>query len=223
MAGKHSRLIIFIFLLLILLTLLGQTVVIRFDYDRIIETIKNLGILGAILFIVILALTIIISPLTSIPFWVGAVYLYKFWLALILLALGHYLGASTNFWIARTWGRPAVVKLIGKKGLAKVDEFTDMAGWQTLLLLRLLVGVSFDYASYAAGLTPMSFSVFVAVTIIGTIPGLFLFLYLIDKAVQINPWLLVVLYVTSFLLATVAGRTLYVLKIKRQWQTKKKS
>lgn len=214
MVGKHLKLIVLIFIILILLTLLGQTIAIRVDYNRIIETIRNLGVLGIVLFVVLQALTIIISPLTSIPFWVGAVYLYSFLPALILLALGHYLGASTNFWIARIWGRPAVKKLIGKRGLAKVDEFTDMAGWQTLLLLRLLVGVSFDYASYAAGLTPMRFSTFLIVTIFGTIPGLVLFLYLLNKAVQINPWLLVVLWGGSLVLATVAGRTLYIFKIR---------
>lgn len=221
MTRKHLKLIILIFVILIFLTLFGQALAIRVDYGRIIEMIKNLGVLGAVLFVILLALTIIISPLTSIPFWVGAVYLYNFWPALILLLLGHYLGASTNFGIARIWGRPAVKKLIGEKGLVKVDEFTNIAGWQTLFLLRLLVGVSFDYASYAIGLTPMSFLTFLIVTIIGTFPGTALSLYLLDKAVQINPWLLVLFWAVGFTLAAVVGRTLYIFKI-REYRTLKR-
>lgn len=215
MAGRHLKLVVLIFVILILLTLLGQAITVRVDYGRIIETIKNLGVLGAILFIVLQALTIVISPLTSIPFWVGAVYLYKFWLAFAFIVLGHYLGASINFWIARTWGRPAVERIIGKKGLAKVDEFASMAGWQTLLLLRLFVGISFDYASYAAGLTPMKFPTFLFVTIIGTLPGSALSLYLLDRMVKINPWLLVVFWGASLTLAAIIGRILYVVKIKK--------
>lgn len=216
MTTKPLKLIILVIIILILLTLLGQAFVAHLDFNRVIETIENLGALGLVLFVFLLALTVIISPLTSIPLWVGAVYLYSFWFAFILLGLGHYLGASVNFWIARIWGRPVVKKFTGKKGLAKVDEFTNIAGWQTLLLLRLLVGISFDYASYAAGLTLMKFPTFLIVTIIGTLPGTFLSLYFLYKAIQINPWLLVVFWGVSFALAALAGRALYISKIKRR-------
>lgn len=73
-------------------------------------------------------------------------------------------GAAVCFWIARSLGREAVEKLCSKTGLAAIERFFERHGDQSVLIARLLPFVSFDFVSYFAGLTSMSFRGFMIAT-----------------------------------------------------------
>ncbi len=86
-------------------------------------------------------------------------------------------GAAVCFYIARILGRDVAEKLTSKTGLSQIDEFFDRYGKNTILICRLLPFVSFDYVSYAAGLTSVSFWSFFIATGIGQLPATIVYSY----------------------------------------------
>ena len=65
----------------------------------------------------------------------------------------------------------AMRALTSKAGLEQIDTFFEKYGRNTILICRLLPFISFDYVSYAAGLTSMSFWSFFIATGIGQRPA----------------------------------------------------
>lgn len=88
-------------------------------------------------------------------------------------------GAALCFWIARSFGRPAVEKLAGgSNALGVSDLFFEKYGRKAVLIARLLPFVSFDIISYGAGLTSMSFWSFFWATGVGQLPATLVYSYL---------------------------------------------
>ena len=64
------------------------------------------------------------------------------------------------FMIARIAGRDVVEKLTTKFAMDSIEQYFERYGKHTILICRLLPFVSFDFVSYAAGLTSMSLAAF---------------------------------------------------------------
>ena len=73
-------------------------------------------------------------------------------------------------------GTGCAEKLTSKAGIAQIDTFFEKYGRNTVLICRLLPFVSFDFVSYAAGLTSMSFPAFFIATGIGQLPATIVYL-----------------------------------------------
>lgn len=86
-------------------------------------------------------------------------------------------GAAVCFYIARIMGRDVVEKLTSRPGLKSIDEFFLRHGKQSILIARLLPFISFDFVSYAAGLTSMGFWPFFVATGIGQLPATIVYSY----------------------------------------------
>lgn len=96
------------------------------------------------------------------------------WVSRIAIAV---VVVAACFWIARSLGREAVEKLCSKTGLATIERFFERHGDQSVLIARLLPFVSFDFVSYFAGLTSMSFRGFMIATGIGQLPATIVYSY----------------------------------------------
>ncbi len=59
---------------------------------------------------------------------------------------------------------------MGPERTARVDALTDRLGDRAVFLMRLLPAFSFDWLSYAAGLTSMPVRTFAIATFLGTLP-----------------------------------------------------
>lgn len=86
-------------------------------------------------------------------------------------------GAAMCFYISRILGRDTVEKLTSKFAMESVDGFFERYGKHAILICRLLPFVSFDYISYAAGLTSMGFGAFFVATGIGQLPATLVYSY----------------------------------------------
>ena len=86
-------------------------------------------------------------------------------------------GAALCFFIARVLGRDVVEKITGKGAIKTVDVFFERYGKNTILICRLLPFVSFDFVSYAAGLTGMGFWGFFLATGVGQLPATLVYSY----------------------------------------------
>ncbi|MDD4601810.1 hypothetical protein SDC9_43532 [bioreactor metagenome] len=86
--------------------------------------------------------------------------------------VGATLGACLCFGLTRLLGREKVEKLAGD--CFKLSAFNDSAneyGFRTVLLIRFIPVFHWDLVSYAAGLSKIRFSNFIAATAVGAIPG----------------------------------------------------
>ena len=79
--------------------------------------------------------------------------------------------------IARIAGRDVVEKLTTKFAMDSVEQYFERYGKHTILICRLLPFVSFDFVSYAAGLTSMSLAAFLIATGIGQLPATIVYSY----------------------------------------------
>jgi uncharacterized membrane protein YdjX (TVP38/TMEM64 family) len=128
--------------------------------------VENLGPWGPAAIVLFTALSQIIAPMPGSPGVVVGIAVYGWAEARWYTYIGSLLSAVIAFWIARKFGRPWVRKLVGKKGLEEVDEFTTVEGTEALLVARLIGFHLYDYISYAGGLTNMGFEKYFIITAI---------------------------------------------------------
>ena len=124
---------------------------------------------GAVAFIALyIVLVIIVAPGTAAT--ISAALLFGFQTGLFISVVGASVGATIAFLISRAIGRDGAVALLGKR-LQSVDRFIGEREFSSMLVLRVLPVVPFNMLNYAAGLTAISFSRYVAATVLGILPG----------------------------------------------------
>lgn len=135
--------------------LLGRFV--ELDAERIEQWISDFGLLAPLVYIALLASTIIFSPLPSVVVDVaGGLAFGLFWGTLYTMA-GGMIGATVNFYVARRLGRGYVERKLGAKAMGQVDSMAERMGAKAVFLTRLIPLFNFDWVSYAAGLTRISY------------------------------------------------------------------
>jgi len=189
----------------------------KINTEQIKEFIRSFGILGPIVLVVLITATIIISPLASLPFWFASLALFGYWPTCFYIVISNSVGSAINFLIAQKWGRPVVAKLVGKKGIEKIDGVTEIIGLKMLFIARLIGGASADYVSYAAGLTAMKFRPYLIISIFVAMPMIFFNVYLLDKVFDLNPVYIALLAPLGYVLALVFPLVVY------KWPKKKSS
>ena len=117
------------------------------------------------------------APLPAFLITFANANLFGWWQGALLSWSSAMVGAAVCFFIARILGRDAVESLTSKAGLQSIDDFFRRHGNQSILIARLLPFISFDFVSYAAGLTSMSFWGFFAATGIGQLPATVVYSY----------------------------------------------
>lgn len=147
------------------------------DFSKIKEFMAQYGIYAVAISFFLMILQSIVAPLPSFVLTFANANLFGWWQGAILSWSSAMAGATLCFYIARILGRDVAEKLTSKAGLEQIDEFFEKYGNNTILICRLLPFVSFDYVSYAAGLTSMSFWSFFVATGIGQLPATLVYSY----------------------------------------------
>lgn len=138
------------------------------DVEDIRQWIRDLGVWGPILLITVLAVAMVIAPIPNPPFMIAAGIAWGTFLGVVYAVIGQLIGSMIIFGISRKFGRRFIPKLIGKTGAERVDQIAREMGPQFVFWWRMMP-VSFDFAAYAAGLTTMSFKLFVVLVFLGSI------------------------------------------------------
>ena len=147
------------------------------DFTEMREFIESYGAYAALVSFLLMIAQSVCAPLPAFLLTVANANLFGWWQGAILSWASAMAGAAVCFWIARVLGREAVIKLISKTGLESIERFFERHGNQSILVARLLPFMSFDFVSYAAGLTSMSFWGFFAATGIGQLPATIVYSY----------------------------------------------
>lgn len=171
---------------------------------QIQEAVKSAGAFAPLFYILLKTLTYVVAPLTSGPIQMFAGTLFdSVWLGVLYTLIGECLGGSISFWLARRFGRPLVAHLVGKDGMAQVDDFYRhrLGGWLPLAVARLVLFSVWDFLSYAAGLAPVKFRSYLWVSFfVGAIPT-YLFVWLGDSVVSEEGGVVMIYLLVALLIA----------------------
>ncbi len=119
--------------------------------DRATPLMQSRPTLGAVLFVLVSALSAMVAFFSSAVLVPVAVQVWGTWGTIALLWLGWIVGGILAYTIARTAGRPMVARLMNAELLARYEaRVSDHAPWGLVLLFQL--GLPSEIPGYLLGL-----------------------------------------------------------------------
>lgn len=135
------------------------------------DTVAAWGWLAPLVFVVIQALQVIISPFPGeITGPVGGALFGTTW-GVIYSTIGLTIGTVICFGIGRMWGEPLVRPWLSEHNWNRMNFIIEAEGAILCLILYLIPGFPKDIISYLFGISPMPFWVFAIVSTLGRLPG----------------------------------------------------
>lgn len=160
---------------LIVLTVFYAPVLIRlFSHtDQFSDYIKSFGAWGVVVFIMLQALQVVISPIPGELTQLAGGFIYGTGWGTLFSAAGILIGSVLAFGITRVFGYP-LLKLIVPSG--KLEQFgffiNNPKAELGLLFLFLIPGMPKDILTYIAGLTPVKPARFFVIATFARLPGI---------------------------------------------------
>lgn len=145
--------------------------------ESIIGYIRSFGVYAAVISFLLMVFQSVAAPLPAFLITFANAAIFGWWKGAILSWSSAMAGALLCFMIARIAGRDVVEKLTSKLAIDSIDVYFEKYGKHTILICRLLPFVSFDFVSYAAGLTAMGILPFLVATGIGQLPATLIYSY----------------------------------------------
>ncbi len=134
-------------------------------------TLKQWGVLAPILFMLLQALQVIISPIPGDATGFLGGYLFGEWLGLFYSTIGLTVGSVISFWIGRWLGEQYVRNLVSKETWAKLGFIVEAEGAILCFIIYLIPGLPKDIVCYLFGISPMPLWVFALASGLGRVPG----------------------------------------------------
>lgn len=160
-------------LLILIAVMVGVVQVIDFGAlfrpERITQWLAQTGPMAPLVFMGIMALAVVISPIPSLPLDIVAGVAFGPFLGATYAVVGAEIGAIISFMIGRALGRELLTRWLHFK-ITFCEGCSDRHLAIFVFLSRLLPIFSFDLISYGAGLTNMSLRTFALATFLGMIP-----------------------------------------------------
>jgi uncharacterized membrane protein YdjX (TVP38/TMEM64 family) len=155
--------------------------------DEVRAWVEGLGAWGpAAIFLLELAQSLM-APIPSPGIEAVAGYLYGFGWGLLYCTAGIYLGSLITFFLARRFGRPLAMRLLGSRSMDKVDDLVRRGGSPFFFLIWLVPFAPDDLACVAAGLTCMPPRRFLLLMVVGRFPGIAAAVAAGAYAIQLDP------------------------------------
>lgn len=186
--NRHNGIALGIFLLCLFICLwltqpgFNHFMVNLFTPNGFEQVVRRLGRWGVLIYIGLIALSVVVSPIPSAPLAMIAGALWGTVLAGVYSVIGGFLGGLIAYYLGRTLGRSAIKALTGKIIVFSQRKGEIYLGW-LIFVSRLLPVLSFDLISYGAGMTGLSLPIYATATLLGMIPSTFLLTYLGDAIV----------------------------------------
>lgn len=154
---------------------------------RIVSLLRDAGPLSPLLFISMMAIAVVVSPLPSLPLDLAAGSFFGPLMGTLYSAIGGLIGAVLSFLIARFVGRELIERYL-RGHINFCTLCSDKLVTKIVFLSRLLPVVSFDVVSYGAGLTAVSLKQFSIATFFGMLPLTFVYNYFGSVKVVATGW-----------------------------------
>jgi uncharacterized membrane protein YdjX (TVP38/TMEM64 family) len=157
------------------------------DQEQIRAWVEQLGAWGPVAIVALETAQALLAPIPGQAIEAVSGYLYGPWLGLLFPMIGMIIGSLTIFLLARRFGRPLVIRLIGRPSMDRLDDLVRRGGAPFFFLIWLLPFAPDDLACVAAGLTPMPTRQFLFLMILGRMPGVAVSVWVGANAAQIQP------------------------------------
>jgi uncharacterized membrane protein YdjX (TVP38/TMEM64 family) len=155
--------------------------------EEVVAMIKGWGMLAPAISMSLMVLQAFIAPIPSFLITGANGIIFGFYWGVAVSWAGAMLGAAGTFYLARLLGADFVRKFERSSGLVKkVDEISQKHGAKVIFIGRLLPFVSFDFLSYAAGLSTLKPIPFLLATALGMIPGTIAYVFLGNQILALS-------------------------------------
>lgn len=164
-------------------------------------------ILSPVLFIFLRAIPVVVAPIPGVAFDLVGVAMFGWKLGLFLALVGANIGAAIAFFIARYFREPVVKYFVPLQKLHELEaRYSGRQKFWGLVALRFITSPFFDFASYAAGLTNISFLTFILSGFISVLPYAFVIYFFGGLALYQGPLYAVMFFTGVFVLTALLGK-----------------
>jgi uncharacterized membrane protein YdjX (TVP38/TMEM64 family) len=157
------------------------------DQDQVRSWVEGLGAWGPAAIVLLEMVQALLAPIPGQAIEAVSGYLYGPWWGTLYPLIGMAIGSLITFLLARRFGRPLVIKLIGKQSMDRLDDLERRGGAPFFFLIWLLPFAPDDLACVAAGLTPMPARQFMVLMLLGRLPGVFTSVWVGANVARIDP------------------------------------
>ncbi|WP_254901230.1 TVP38/TMEM64 family protein [Tuberibacillus sp. Marseille-P3662] len=152
------------------------------DVSAFRDYLLSFGPLAAMVSGVLMVFQSVIAPLPAFVITFANGWVFGWLWGALLSWTSAMAGAILCLYLAKWIGRPVVERLVSQRALSSWDHFFHKYGAYAILIARLVPVISFDFVSYAAGVTPVTFWNFFWATGLGQLPATLLYSYLGETA-----------------------------------------
>lgn len=165
------------------------------DQEQVRAWVQGLGAWGPLAILLLEMIQALLAPIPGQAIEAVSGYLYGPWLGTLYAVTGLAIGSFITFYLARRFGRPLVVRLIGQQSMSRLDDLVRRGGAPFFFLIWLLPFAPDDLACVAAGLTPMPTRQFLVLMLFGRLPGILVSVWVGANFASVEPAWWVVLFV----------------------------
>ncbi len=141
------------------------------DREKLRIFVNHHPILGALIFIFLQALQVVVAPIPGEATGFVAGFLFGTVKGFFLSLVGIIFGSTVAFFLARFFKKNFLVKYEKHSYYLKLKKVFKKHGATGVFLLYLFPGFPKDLLNYLLGLLPMPFKIFLSLCILGRIPG----------------------------------------------------
>jgi uncharacterized membrane protein YdjX (TVP38/TMEM64 family) len=141
--------------------------------ERIGSWVKGAGIVAPLAFMLIQIIQVVVFVIPGEVAQIAGGYLFGPFLGTVYSIIGITVGSVVNFVLGRKLGVPFVTGLFGAEKTEKFETLTSSPKAQVgFFLLFVVPGIPKDILCYVAGISRMRLPAFLAVSMIGRLPGI---------------------------------------------------
>lgn len=176
----------------------------RQELRQIEPWMEQHSVVGALVYVLAGAASVVVLPLSSLPLVPLAARLWGVWVAGALSAAGWWLGALLAFWIARL-ARPSLERFVSLSALDRLERsISPDVGFAAIVVLRIILPV--DVTSFALGLLrELRFTIYATASLVGIVPFAFAWSYA-GSRLERGDYLVFAALATVLVLVGVAGK-----------------
>ena len=153
------------------------------DEERIKSWVSSLGWYGPAVLVLAMILQMFLLVIPTVLLMIVSILAYgPIWGSVIIL-ISIISASSVGYFIAKYLGTAAVIRLLGKKNIERIDGFLKNYGFWAIAVTRLNPFLSNDAISFIAGLLKMNYWKFIGATVLGIAP-LTLFIAIMGKNIN---------------------------------------
>lgn len=175
--------------------------------DTARSIVDGWGPWGPILLIVLSGLAMLVAPVPNGPFAIAAGLLWGTMLGTLYALLGQILGATLAFYAARYLGRRYLPRMVGEPAAETIDQLSLSMGPHLVFWTRMAPFVPIDFTAYAAGLTAMSYRIYIFAFMLGAVLPTWIIVWVGDSLNE--SWSARIISFAVVLVALVAITVLY--------------